>query len=229
MVFRAYLASDGKTPATGQTPVITISKNGGAFGNPAAGATTATEISSGFYKFTLGAGDTDTLGPLAWRGADADINDAGDVLSVVSPYVDVGFVNGVAQSPGDLYGDLAKQSTLQAVKGSTDNIGTPANLTSGPTVAANLSDIYNSVGFAMDAIGDVGTEVNRILGLSHDNWVMDDLTFDGDDLTAATIYVYDSAANATLHDGATGLRYRWAFTATYAAGVLVESKQVRVT
>jgi hypothetical protein len=82
VVFRAFLASDGKTPATGKTIAVTISKNGGAFGNPNAGATNATEISSGFYKFTLDTTDTGTLGPLAWRGAEGTINDAGDVLTV---------------------------------------------------------------------------------------------------------------------------------------------------
>lgn len=81
-LFRAFLASDGKTPATGKTIAITISKNGGAFGNPNAGATNATEISSGFYKFTLDTTDTGTLGPLAWRGAEAAINDAGDILTI---------------------------------------------------------------------------------------------------------------------------------------------------
>jgi hypothetical protein len=82
VVFRAFLASDGKTPGTGLTIAITMSKNGGAFGNLAAGATNATEISSGFYKFTLAAGDTDTVGPLAWRGAEGTINDAADIYSV---------------------------------------------------------------------------------------------------------------------------------------------------
>lgn len=57
VVFRAFLSSDGKTPATGKTIAMTISKNGGAFGNLAAGATNATEITSGFYKFTLASGD----------------------------------------------------------------------------------------------------------------------------------------------------------------------------
>lgn len=86
VVFRAFLSSDGKTPATGKTIAITISKNGGAFGNPNVGALNATEISSGFYKFTLDATDTGTKGPLAWRGAEATINDAGDVLSVASAH-----------------------------------------------------------------------------------------------------------------------------------------------
>lgn len=84
VIFRAFLASDGKTPATGKTIAITISKNGAtSFSNPNAGATNATEMASGFYKFTLDTTDTGTVGPLAWRGAQADINDAGDVLTVV--------------------------------------------------------------------------------------------------------------------------------------------------
>lgn len=85
VVFRAYLTSDGKTPATGKTIAITISKNGAtSFSNPNAGATNATEMASGFYKFTLDTTDTGTQGPLAWRGAHADIDDAGDCYSVVS-------------------------------------------------------------------------------------------------------------------------------------------------
>jgi hypothetical protein len=84
VVFKAYLASDHVTEATGKTIAITISKNGGAFGNPAAGALNATEISSGWYKASLGTGDTDTLGPLAIRGAVALIDDVGICHQVVS-------------------------------------------------------------------------------------------------------------------------------------------------
>lgn len=82
VVFRAVLASDGITAATGKTIPITISKNGGAFSNPNAGATNATEISSGFYKFTLAAADVDTVGPLAWQGSEGTIVDVGDVFTV---------------------------------------------------------------------------------------------------------------------------------------------------
>lgn len=83
VVFRAYLSSDHVSPATGKTIAVTISKNGGSFANPAAGATNATEISSGFYYFDLGTGDSGTLGPLAYRGAVATIDDVGDVFEVV--------------------------------------------------------------------------------------------------------------------------------------------------
>jgi len=82
VVFRAFLASDHVTPATGKTIAITISKNGGAFANPAAGATNATAISNGYYYFDLGTGDTGTLGPLAYLGAEGTIDDVGDVYSV---------------------------------------------------------------------------------------------------------------------------------------------------
>ncbi len=84
VVFRSYLSSDHVTPATGKTIAITISKNGAAFGNPNVGALNATEISSGFYKFTLDTTDTGTTGPLTWRGAAATIDDAADIYSVVS-------------------------------------------------------------------------------------------------------------------------------------------------
>ncbi len=62
------LASDHLSPATGKTLAVTISKNGGAFANPAAGATNATEIASGWYYVDLGAADTTTNGPLILLG-----------------------------------------------------------------------------------------------------------------------------------------------------------------
>lgn len=96
VVFRAYLASDHVTPATGKTIAITISKNGGAFGNPNAGATNATEISSGFYKVTLDTTDTGTAGPLAVRGAVATIDDVGVLYYVGQSPADVTHLLGTA-------------------------------------------------------------------------------------------------------------------------------------
>jgi hypothetical protein len=84
VVFKAYLSSDHVSEATSKTIAITISKNGGAFGNPNAGATNATEISSGWYKVALDTTDTGTLGPLAIRGAVATIDDVGVLIEVVS-------------------------------------------------------------------------------------------------------------------------------------------------
>jgi hypothetical protein len=84
VMFKAYSDTDHVTEATGKTIAITISKNGGAFGNPNAGATNATEVSSGWYKVTLDTTDTNTLGPVAVRGAQADIDDVGVLFEVVS-------------------------------------------------------------------------------------------------------------------------------------------------
>lgn len=83
LMFKAYLSSDHVTEATGKTIAITISKNGGAFGNPNAGATNATEVSSGWYKVALDTTDTGTVGPLAIRGAVATIDDVGILCEVV--------------------------------------------------------------------------------------------------------------------------------------------------
>ena len=83
-VFKAYLASDHVTEATGKTIAITISKNGAtSFSNPNAGATNATEMASGWYKVSLDTTDTNTVGPLAIRGAVATIDDVGVLVYVV--------------------------------------------------------------------------------------------------------------------------------------------------
>lgn len=54
--------ADDRTAVLGATPAVQLSKVGGAF-VPAAGA--VTEVGQGFYKLTLQAGETDTIGALA--------------------------------------------------------------------------------------------------------------------------------------------------------------------
>ncbi len=83
VMFKAFLDTDHVSEATGKTIAMTISKNGGAFGNPNAGATNATEVSAGWYKFTLDTTDTNTVGPLAYRGTNADIDDVGGAFYVI--------------------------------------------------------------------------------------------------------------------------------------------------
>jgi hypothetical protein len=83
---KAYLASDHVTPAPGKTLPVVISKNGGAFGNPAAGATTATEISHGWYYVDLGVADIDTEGPLIVRATELTVDDV-EARYYVAPFV----------------------------------------------------------------------------------------------------------------------------------------------
>lgn len=145
VVFRAFLASDGKTPATGKSIAITISKNGAtSFSNPNVGATNASEMASGFYKFTLDTTDTGTLGPLAWRGAQADINDAGDVLTIAKA-TNAGF-SSLPDAAAEASGGLPTLSAAQASNGTIQaNVhrwltGTPNALQSG-LVNANIQKI----------------------------------------------------------------------------------------
>lgn len=70
----AYLTSDHVSPATGKTIAVTISKNGGSFGNPSGGATNATEVSAGLYYVDLSTTDTESLGPLVVKGAEGTID-----------------------------------------------------------------------------------------------------------------------------------------------------------
>lgn len=96
IMLKVFLSSDHVSAATGKTVAITISKNGGAFGNPNAGATNATEVSSGWYKVTLDTTDTNTVGDLVVRGTATACDDSEQVLNVQS---------GIEQT-GDAYASL---------------------------------------------------------------------------------------------------------------------------
>jgi hypothetical protein len=82
-MLKVYLSTDSKTAATGKTVAIQISKAGGAFANPSAGATTATEVSNGWYKYTGSTTDIGTLGDLVIRGTATGCDDSEQVAQVV--------------------------------------------------------------------------------------------------------------------------------------------------
>lgn len=148
LVFKAYLSSDHVTEATGKTIAITISKAGGAFGNPNAGATNATEISSGWYKVTLDTTDTGTLGVLAIRGAVATIDDYGDRLFVVSA------------TTGGL-------SNLDATVSSVfSRLGAPAGASISADVAAVKSDTGTILNDVNTGAGAIYTRIGAPAGAS---------------------------------------------------------------
>ncbi len=72
------------TAATGKTLAIVLSKAGGSFANPNAGAVNATEITNGWYKFTADTTDTGTLGDLVVRGTASGCDDSERIFGVVS-------------------------------------------------------------------------------------------------------------------------------------------------
>lgn len=85
VMLKVFLSSDHVSPATGKTVAIVISQNGGAFANPSAGATNATEIAFGWYSVTLSTTDTATVGDLVVRGTATgcdDAEEAGEVIAV---------------------------------------------------------------------------------------------------------------------------------------------------
>lgn len=81
---QAFLSSDHVSAATSKTIAVTISKNGGAYGNPSAGATNATEIASGSYYVDLSTTDTGTAGPLFVKGSVSGVDDVIAIYDVAA-------------------------------------------------------------------------------------------------------------------------------------------------
>lgn len=102
VTFNAVQSSDHASPATGKTIAITISKNGGTFGNPSVGAVTATEIASGTYYVDLTGTDTNTLGPLIVIGTASGMDNV---------YAHFEVVQAIAVDLSPVAGSSAPQST----------------------------------------------------------------------------------------------------------------------
>jgi len=85
MTFLMVLSIDGQTPATGLSPTVTISKNGGAFG-AAAGA--VTEIGNGLYALAGNATDRNTLGEFNLYAIADTADDANERYDIIAgdPY-----------------------------------------------------------------------------------------------------------------------------------------------
>lgn len=151
VLFKAFLASDHTTEATGKTIAITISKNGGAFGNPNAGATNATGISSGWYSVSLDTTDTNTLGPLAIRGAEGTIDDVGILIEVVSATS-----GGYTNLDAAISSRMATYTQPTGFLAATFPSGTIANTTNITSITGNITgNLTGSVGSVTGAVGSV--------------------------------------------------------------------------
>jgi hypothetical protein len=78
--FLLVLSSDHITGATGLTPTVTISKNGGAFAAPSGAVT---EIGNGWYKLAANATDSNTLGPLVLHASGTGTDPTDMILGAV--------------------------------------------------------------------------------------------------------------------------------------------------
>lgn len=105
--------------------------------------------------------------------------------------------------------DIRPEEAIDAV----DLLGTPA----GASVSADIAAVKAKTDFIPTDFDDM---VARMLGLMHENSVLDNTSFDSlNNMTAGRIRIYDSKANAQAA-GATGLLATYSITATYVGGNL---------
>lgn len=137
--FLLVSSTDHISPATGVTPTVTLSKNGGTFASPSG---TVSEIGSGWYKIAGNATDSNTLGSLTLHatGTGADPSDTMfevviQVLTTATQSVNVTSINSVSTS---------SVSAINANQGTTQ----PLNFTGTAGSATVKSDTVNIAGTA---------------------------------------------------------------------------------
>jgi hypothetical protein len=149
-VMLKLFTSGTTTAATGKTVAVTLSKNGGAFGNPNAGATSATEVSSGWYKVTVDATDTGTLGDLVVRGTAAGCDDSERLFAVVN--ANTGGLGALPNAAANANGGLPVLSSS-----GTTLAYTVSTLTTYAGNTPQTGDVYARIGAAgagLTALGD---------------------------------------------------------------------------
>lgn len=136
VVMKVYLSSDHVSSATGKTVAITLSKAGGAFANPSAGATNATEIANGWYYVDLSTTDTGTTGALIVRGTSAACDDAERPYHVVNANTgELGNLD-VALSTIAAYVD----TEVAAIKAKTDQLSFPLSISARGAYQSEVTD-----------------------------------------------------------------------------------------
>lgn len=136
------------TKATGKTPAVTLSKTGGAFGNPSAGATNGVEIgTTGIYTFTVSTTDSNTVGFL-WVKMTASGCDDGDLLLFVwAPPVPLDAA-GTRTAVGLASANIDAQFTAAGTALTAGGVRTAVGLAS-----ANLDTQFTNAGTALNAAG----------------------------------------------------------------------------
>ena len=253
LVFMAASA-DHITGKTGLTLTITESKAAGAFG---ATSPTVTERTNGWYQIALTGTNTNTLGDYALHitGTDADPTDVLMEVVAVDQEDAVRFgltalPNAAAEAAGGLYtrGSGAGQIN-QPANGMVD-VNTVRHLGSAyisPTVAGlPKADVMYWNGSAVanpnvagvpkvdvtHVLGVAAPDLNRTLGLLHDNSVVDNQVYGAFGITSARVRVFASAgaagaATKGAADDADGEVYRYVIAATYDVNGLDDYRLVR--
>jgi hypothetical protein len=80
--------------------------------------------------------------------------------------------------------------------------------------STEILDATTEFDIIKDQITLLTTMVSRVLGLTHEN-IYVSYTFEGDKHTGSTIEIYNSKANAEIHNGTTGLIAKYTLTASF--------------
>jgi len=175
----------------------------------------ASEISGGIYKLELAQGETnydkidikitsttadslDQLIKIRTTDNDPHDNPTATALATVDSNVDAILVDTSTTLP----------ATLTTIEGKID------------TVDSNVDAILVDTSTTLDVM------LKRILGLVGSN-VCVDYTFTGDDNTSASIYVYDTKANATTHNKSDGLLYEYSMSCSFSSNKPTTSKRLK--
>lgn len=164
---QAYLSSDHVSPATGKTLAVTISKNGGAYGNPSAGATNATEVASGSYYVDLSTTDTGTLGPLWVKASASGVDDAIAIYDVrVESVIQTGDSFALIGTTGSGLTSLAPAATALSTAQWTNSLATSmgtltvAAIQSGLATSTALATLSTKIG---TPVADIAADIATVL------------------------------------------------------------------
>ena len=248
LIFLLVQSADHISPATGKTPTVTLSKNGGAFASPAGAVS---EIGSGWYKVAGNATDANTLGPLALHATASGADPSDDRFDVVAfdpqSATNLGLTNLDAtvstRLPTSSY-TAPDNSDIMAIKAKTDLIATngmdsPNAVTAQTAISTNLAAIYPAdVQVTFDDAD--AQDSYTVIWFENGTPVSDGITSplievinqaDGTDLISQTAMVEVGSSGVYKHDEAThriiaGQPVIVTVTATINAGTRTWSKIV---
>ena len=169
----------------------------------------------------------------AFVGADATINDATPTST--------SFITTLTSTIDDFYNDqcitvtddtylIGQSRVVSAYNGTTKEITVDEGFSQAPLNGSDFiifTPHVHPISQIVDAVwdepltghttaGTSGLGILKILGLTLENHVEDDIVRDANgNKTGSTLYSYDTAANATTHDKATGLIASYTVTGTY--------------
>jgi hypothetical protein len=203
--FLVVQSGDHLTGLTGASPLVTLSKNGGAF---SLSGGEVTEIGSGWYSIALTLADADTLGTLALHVVAAGGDPTDFIDQVVADVIGTLSDTAIVQNAGTAFAFLMVSS---------------ADHVTGLTGAFPVVSLSKAGGSFVPAYG--------IVSETGDGWYQVDLTASDDD-TLGDLVVHATATSADPSDsvGQVVPLTAWPYTLTNSAnGQAIEGAQVWVS